>query len=82
MRMSDVFELPVSRDKLSIRDGVSCFASVLDPNAGWAIAHAINNHDALVEALEMLETTCSDIHIFDHPIRVHVREVIKQAKGE
>jgi hypothetical protein len=62
MKMSDVFELPVSTDETF--DDYSCMTVsglvLLQDHAEHA-AHAINNFDGLVEALEsMLNVFCSD----------------------
>ena len=62
MKMSDVFALPVKRvgDTLADQGGYADVECAID-----AAAHAINQHDALVEALENLLESCSSIRGID-----------------
>lgn len=74
LKMSDVFDLPVSVDKLNLNDGYiggtggmtianfDCeFVSTLSHEMATNAAHAINNHDRLVEQIAQLEADKAEL---------------------
>lgn len=88
MKMSEVFDLPLNSDFDTVSDRNKRDLATFDTcKEDEAAAHAINNHDKLVEALELAEAAINvyaiDLNIPDDTIgRNKIREALKQAKGE
>jgi len=73
MKMSDVFELPVD-----VRGRNNLVTDHYDETV--AAVHAINNHDKLVEALDLALTSACDNYSCSEEFFDHISEILKQAK--